>query len=101
MQHLLPGDAEDHLAPPLDRGKLTGPQPRTCRALEAERGVEVLAHQAMLQLSSLGQQIGQLLAVPHHDGRLAHNRKVSLTTATEHPARRVTGSIPANRDQRA
>jgi hypothetical protein len=35
----------------------------------------------MLKLSSLGQKIGQLLAVPHHDGRLAHEGKVSLMMA--------------------
>ena len=75
VQHLLSGDAEDHPAPPPDRGKLISPQSRACGALEAERGVQVLAHQAMLELSSLGQQIGQLLTVPHHDVRLAHKRK--------------------------
>jgi hypothetical protein len=36
----------------------------------------------MLKLSSLRQQIGQLLAVPHHDGRLSpHDRKLSLAMA--------------------
>jgi len=100
VQHLLSGDAEDHLAPPLDGLKLISPQTRTRRAFEAERGVEVLAHQAMLKLGGLGQKIGQLLAVSHHDDRLAHTRKVSPTTATEHPARRAPGSTLANPDKR-
>src|SRR6516164_3156493 len=33
----------------------------------------------MLKLRGLGQKKGQLLAVPHHDGRLCHKGKVSLT----------------------
>jgi len=35
----------------------------------------------MLKLGSLGQQIGQLLAVPHHDGRLAHKGTLPLAMA--------------------
>ena len=36
----------------------------------------------MLKLRGLGQKIGQLLAVPHHDDRLSpHQRKVSPATA--------------------
>ena len=81
VQHLLGGDAEDHRAPPLHGRKLISPQPRACRAFQAERGVEVLAHQAMLKLSSLGQQIGQLLAVFHYDGRLAHKGTLPLAMA--------------------
>jgi hypothetical protein len=82
MQHLFPGDAEDHPSPPLDRSKLTGPHSWTRRALEAKRRVQVFAHQAMLKLGSQGQKIGQLLAVPHHDGRLTpHGRKVSAAIA--------------------
>jgi hypothetical protein len=81
MQHLLSGDAEDNLAPPPDGIKLIRPQSGTCGAFEAEGGVEVLSHQAMLKLSSLGQKIGQLLAVPHHDGRLCHEERVSVTMA--------------------
>ena len=80
MQHFLPGDAEDHPPPPLDRSKLTSPYSRTRRALKTERRVQVLAHQAMLKLGSQGQKIGQLLAVPHHDGRLTlHGRDGRLT----------------------
>ena len=75
VQHLLSGDAEDHHAPALDGLQLLVPKAGTYRAREAERGVEVLAHQAMLKLSSLRQQIGQLLAVSHHDDRLAHSQK--------------------------
>ena len=82
MQHLLPGDAEDDPAPPLDRRKLILAKTGTRRAFEAKRGVEVLAHQAVLKLSGLGQKVGQLLAIPHHDDRLSpHRRKVSAATA--------------------
>jgi hypothetical protein len=82
VQHLLSGDAENHSAPPLDGCKLIGPQPRACRAFEAERGVEVLAHQAMLELGRQAQQVGQLLAVSHHDDRLCpHKKNVSPAIA--------------------
>jgi hypothetical protein len=69
MQHLLPGDGEDHPAPAFDGLQLVGPKTGIRCALEAERGVEVLAHQGMLKLSSLAQKIGQLLAALHHNGR--------------------------------
>ena len=82
VQHLLAGDAEDHPAPALDRRKLIVPKTRARRALQAERGIEVLAHQAVLKLSRQAEKIGQLLAVPHHDGRLSpHGRKLSPAMA--------------------
>ena len=86
MQHLLPGDAEDHPAPALDGLKLILAKTGTRRALKAERGIQVLTHQAMLKLSSLAQKVGQLLAVLHHDDRFSpHRRKVS--PATRRPQR--------------
>jgi hypothetical protein len=90
MQHLLTRDGQDHPAPALDGRKLIVSKSRAGRALEAERGIEVLAHQAVLKLSTLAQQVGQLLAVPHHDGRLSpHKRKLSPAMAVlngEHTA---------------
>lgn len=78
MQHLLAGDIEDHPAPALDGFKLIAPKTRTRRALEAERRVEVLTHQGVLKLSSLAEQVGQFLAVPHDDRRFSpHRRKLS------------------------
>src|SRR6266705_7066315 len=74
MQHLLPGDGEDHPAPAFDGLQLVGPKTRIRCALEAERGVEVLAHQGMLKLSSLAQKIGKLLTALHHNGRLSPHR---------------------------
>ena len=82
MQHLLPGDGEDHPAPAFDGLQLVGPKTGTRCALEAERGVEVLAHQGMFKLSRLAQKVSQLLAVLHDDGRLSpHRRRVSPATA--------------------
>lgn len=78
MQHLLSSDTQDHLASLLDGRKLVGPESGTHAASEAERGVQVLAHQAMLQLSSLAEKVGQFFAVLHHDGCLTHKRKVTL-----------------------
>ena len=74
MQHLLPGDGEDRQAPAFDGLQLAGPKTGTRCALEAERGVEVLAHQGMLKLGSLAQKIGQLLTALHHNGRLSPHR---------------------------
>ena len=78
VQHLLPGDGEDHLTPALHRIQLISAKTGTWRALETERGVQVLTHQGVLKLSRLAQQVGQLLAVPHHDRGLSpHRRNVS------------------------
>jgi hypothetical protein len=71
MQHLLPGDSEDRQAPAFDGLQLADPKTGTGCALEAERGVEVLAHQGMLKLSSLAQKVGELLTALHHNGRLS------------------------------
>ena len=68
MQHLLPGDGEDRQAPAFDGLQLAGPKTGTRCALEAERSIEVLAHQGMLKLGSLAQKIGQLLTALHHNG---------------------------------
>ena len=76
MEHLLARDGENHPAPALDGFELIAGKTGPRRALEAERGVEVLAQQAVLKLSTLAQNVGQLLAVPHHHGRLpAHARQ--------------------------
>src|SRR4051794_11204436 len=78
MHHLLAGDAEEHPAPPLDDLELIVPKTGTRSASEAERGVEVLAHHGVLELSALGEQVGQLFPALHEDGRLSrHGRKVS------------------------
>jgi len=82
VQHLLAGDIEDHPPPARDGRKLIIPKARTCCALEAECGIEVLTHQAVLKLSSLAEKVGQLLATFHNDGGLSrHGRKVSPATA--------------------
>jgi hypothetical protein len=81
MQHLLTGDGQDHLAPALYRLQLILPKTGTRRALEAERSVEILAQQAVLKLSTLAEQVGQLLAVPHHNARLPHKRTISPAMA--------------------
>jgi hypothetical protein len=81
MQHLLSGYIEEHSAPTLDDLKLIVPKARTCCALQAERGVEVLTRHGVLKLSSLTEKIGQLLAIFHHDGRLSpHGKKVSAAS---------------------
>jgi len=76
MQHLLPGDGEDHPAPAFDGLQLVGPKTETRCALEAERGGEVLAHQGMLKLSSLAQKVGELLTALHDNGRRSPTREM-------------------------
>ena len=73
MQHLLGRDVKDHLAPTLHGRELTIAKARTRCAPQAERGVEVLAHQRVFQLGSQGEQVGQLLAPLHHHERLARH----------------------------
>jgi hypothetical protein len=82
MQHLFAGYVEKHPAPTLDDLKLILPKTRPHRALETERGVEVLTHHSVLKLSSLTEKIGQLLAILHQNGRLfPHGKKVSTVVA--------------------
>ncbi len=81
MQHFLAGDGQDYLAPALYRLQLILAKAGTRCVLEAECGVEVLAQQAVLKLSTLAQQVGQLLAVLHHNARLPHKGKVSPAMA--------------------
>ena len=73
MHHLLAGDVEEHPAPPLDDLELVVPETGTWRAPEAERGVEVLAHHGVLELSPLGEQVRQLFPALHEDGRLSRH----------------------------
>ena len=60
--HLLDGDRGDGVAPALDRRRLLRRQAVALAALEAPRGVEVAAHQVVLDRRGLGEQIDQLLA---------------------------------------
>ena len=94
MHHLLGGDCQDHLAPALDGRQLIVAKTGTRRALETERGVEVLAHQGVLELSSLGEKIGELLAALHHDGRLFHNERNVPQRQPPATARAPAGGLP-------
>ncbi len=77
VQHLLARDVEEHPAPALDGLELVRPKTRPHGALQAERRIEVLAHHRVLELGALREQVGQLLAPLHHDGRVAcHARTV-------------------------
>ena len=68
VEHLLGGDAEHHRAPPLDRLEVLGRERVVGRRLQAERGVEVLAHQPVLELGGLAEQVRERLAVLDDDG---------------------------------
>jgi len=78
MQHLLARDSEEHSTPPFDDLKLILAETAICCVLQAERGIEVLAHHGVLKLGSLTQKISQLLAILHNDGRLIrHGKRLS------------------------
>ena len=74
VQHLLGGDPQDHPPPSLDGHQLLLGQVLVGRGLEAERGVEVLTHDRVLELGGLAQQVGQLFAIAHDDRRFLHGR---------------------------
>jgi len=98
VQHLLAGYIEKHSSPTLDDLKLIVPKTRTCRALQAERSVEVLTHHGVLKLSSLTEKIGQLLAILHHDGRpCPHGKKVSAAVAVANGKYRRIGLLVTHR----
>lgn len=61
VSHLFHGHADDHAAPARDCGGLVG-APARIRQLQAERGIEVAAHQVVLDLRRLVKGIEQLLS---------------------------------------
>jgi len=63
VQHLLRGDVEDVLAPSSDRLFFAGGEALAGGLLQAERGVQVLAHDPVLELRGLAEHVDQRLAV--------------------------------------
>ena len=74
VQHLLGGDVADVLAPALDRLRLFGAQALGFGLLQRERGVQVLAHDAVLEFGRLAQHVVQRLAVLDHQRRLGRGQ---------------------------
>ena len=65
MQHLLLGDVDDRLLPRVNAAELLGRYSLADVALQRELGVEVLAEQAVLELTGLSEQVHQLLPAVH------------------------------------
>src|SRR6266571_2653706 len=63
VQHLLRADVEDVLAPALDRLRFGGGEALVGGLLQAERRVQVLAHDPVLELRRLAEHVEQRLAV--------------------------------------
>ena len=77
VEHLLGRDAQDRRPPPLHRLELVLAQPGPGLRLEAEGGVQVLAHEPVLELGRLAEEVGELLAVLDDDLRLTvHGRRI-------------------------
>jgi hypothetical protein len=74
VQHLLDGDAGQHLAPAGNRRGLFGGEPVLWPGLQAETRVQVLAHDQVLDLGRLGEEVPQVLTVFNDDLRLGHLR---------------------------
>ena len=72
MQHLLDGDAGQQLLPAADRCGLLGCQALIGIGLEAEAGIQVLAHDQVLDLRRLGKQVPKMLAVLDNNRGLGH-----------------------------
>jgi len=74
VQHLLDRDAGHGLLPSRDRVGLPGGQTLVRVSLKAEAGIQVLAHDHVLDLRRLDQQAPQLLTVLDHKPCLSHHR---------------------------
>ena len=62
VPHFLHRDLHDRVAPGLHRFRLIWAQPILIAGLQAEGGVEIAAHQRVLDLRGLGEQMEQLFA---------------------------------------
>src|SRR5439155_495179 len=69
----LRGDVEDVLAPALDRLGFGGGQALVGGLLQAERGVQVPAHDPVLELRGLAEHVDQRLAVLDDERRLGRS----------------------------
>jgi hypothetical protein len=72
VQHLLDRDPGQHLLPAGHRAGLLGGQALVRVGLQAVAGVQVLAHDHVLHLGRLGEQVPQVLAVLDGDRGLSH-----------------------------
>ena len=74
VQHLLGGHVRDLLAPSLDGLFFFCGQALVLRLLQAEGRVQVLAHDAVLELGGLAEHVDQRLAVLDHERRLGRGQ---------------------------
>jgi hypothetical protein len=72
VQHLLNGDSGEYLVPARDSVRLTGRQALVRAGLQAEARIQVLAHDQVLDLRRLQQQVPQVLAMLNDKLRLGH-----------------------------
>ena len=73
MQHLFHRDPGEHLVPARDRIGLLGRQALVQAGLQAEARIQVLAHDQVLDLRRLYQQVPQMLAMLNDKFRLGHH----------------------------
>ncbi len=72
VQHFLDGDPAQDLVPARDSSRLPLREALVGVALQAEVGVQVLAHDHVLELRRLGQQVPQVLPMLDDDPGLCH-----------------------------
>jgi len=70
VAHLLNGDTHDRLAPLLNGVSLPFRKPACDSVFQAERDVEIAAHQRMLDFGSFSEQMKNLLSRPNYNIRL-------------------------------
>ena len=76
VEHLLHSDALQDGAPPIDRRELLCCQALLDTLLQTEACIEVLAHDPVLELGGLGQQIPEMLAMLDDDRWFAHSASI-------------------------
>jgi len=81
VQHLLDSDSGQHAMPVRDSRRLLAGESFVRIGLEAEARVQVLAHDHVLDLRSLRQQVPQVLAVHDDDRWLGRSHEMYLFRA--------------------
>ena len=101
MEHLIDADVAQHLTPPSDCRRLHLSEAFVRPRLEAERDVQVLAHDHVLELSRLRQQVPQMLAAlddenwfSHQPCRVAWTRLLDTAPLANAAGERFTGGLP-------
>ncbi len=95
VEHLMGRYAEHHRAPPFDGLEVFRRQRLVGLGLQAEGGVQVLAHQPVFELGRLAQEVGERLAILDDDGWFRRHCCGKLLPGPVDESREIGTSEPA------